>query len=138
MFLLHLCVGVLLFPIFRSSKKFGVLSHQGFLRLVRLGKLHGQVINDISELSGIDVLVVNRCELTAEDSGPEKLDPRIQAALKSGISIVTVPDFLSRNYGFIEINMHIKASQVILRNAPGFDFVKSVFVIPLSFVIPFD
>ncbi len=126
MFVLYLAVGLVLYPILVPNLKYGILNRRGFLRLVSLGKMHGKVIRDAAELSQIDVLVVNVADFDVEGDNSGIIDPRLETALKLGVSIETTPDFLMTKYGFIEIKRHISASQVVLKNFPIYIFAKTV------------
>ncbi len=135
-FLVHMAIGLILFPVFLPRLKYGVLSRQGFLRLVGLGKMQGIVIEDEAGLKNIDVLVVDPGEFDGVNDNSKSLpDPRFKSALKLGISIETAPEFLARNYGFIEIKHHITASQVKLKKARFFDIIKTWLEMTASLIL---
>ncbi len=135
-FVLHMATGAVLFPFLARRSKYGVLHRQGFLRLVSLGKVHGTVVRNEAGLADIDILVVDPGELEEiDDDGKAKLDPRLKKALENGTSLETVPEFLARNYGFIEIKHHVKARQVKLKKARLYDGLKAAFEILITLVL---
>ncbi|MCP5046357.1 MAG: sugar transferase, partial [bacterium] len=135
-FFFFLATGAVLFPFLVRRSKYGVLHRQGFLRLVSLGKLRGTLVTNEAGLADIDILVVDPGELDEiGDDGKAKLDPRLKKALENGTSMETVPEFLARNYGFIEIKHHVKARQVKLKKARLYDGFKVAFETVITLVL---
>ncbi len=98
----------------KDNKRMGSLSKSGYLRLLSIGRKDGILIKDDEDFQHIDTLVLSKKEYSSLKSN-KKLQNQMIEALRYNVEVLPVSTFLEEEYGYLDTNNELSASDVNMR-----------------------